>query len=100
MSDSLVDASGENGGIKDIFTHASGADASQAAKALSKRIHRTNRTLEFQTEGLPLIAGAKLTTKGFMGAVDYDWVIKTVKHTLTRAGWVTTVTAEGPNPES
>lgn len=98
--DNLISASGDNGGITDIFQYASSADGQLAAKAIAKRIGRTNRTLELVLEGLPVIAGAKLKTEGFLAACDYDWVIKSVRHSLTRSGWVTTIQAEGPNPES
>lgn len=101
MSDSLVDASGDNGGIKDIFTYASGADAQQAAKSQADRISRVNRTLSITCVGrLDIVAGAELTTSGFRSGADYVWSVKTVKHRISRSGWQTTITAEGPNPES
>lgn len=102
MSDTLVDASGDNGGIKDIYTYASGADAQQAAKAQANRISRVNRTLTLTCVGrLDIVAGAELTTSGFRAGVDYIWNVKSVRHRISRStGWQTTITAEGPNPES
>jgi phage protein D len=101
MSDTLVDASGDNGGIKDIFTYATGADAQAAAKAQANRIARVNRTLTLTCVGrLDVVAGAELTTLGFRAGADYVWSVKSVAHKISRSGWQTTITAEGPNPES
>jgi phage protein D len=71
-------------------------EAKAAAKAKAGRIERSKRRVELSMPGrLDIVAGAFVTLSGFREGVDGRIKVVTVKHSITRSGWLTSITGEG-----
>lgn len=73
------------------------ATARQAAEAEAARGKRAAKTLSVQLPGrADLMAEGRLSLQSFRSGVAGEWLIKSVTHSLTAAGWTSTVDAETP----
>jgi phage protein D len=76
----------------------SGGDVNEAkasVKSDAKRIARNKRKLDLTLPGrADIVAGMNLTLKGFRNGISGEWKILTVRHTLSRNGWLTAITGE------
>ena len=69
--------------------------AKASAKASAKRIARSKRQVELTMPGRnDIVAGMVVTLAGFRNGVSGRWKIMTVRHTLSRSGWLTAITGE------
>lgn len=70
-------------------------EAKAAAKTTAKRIERSKATLELTLPGsTAIIAGMHITLVGFRDGINGVWKVLTVRHTLSRSGYLVAITAE------
>lgn len=71
-------------------------EAKAAAKSQAKRIERSKKQVDLSMPGrLDIVAGAFVTLQGFREGVDGRIKVMTVRHSLNRGGWITTILGEG-----
>ena len=71
-------------------------EAKAAAKSQAKRIERSKKKLDATMPGtLSIVAGSVVNMAGFRDGVDGSFKIVSVRHSLSRSGWTTTLTGEG-----
>jgi uncharacterized protein len=91
-----TDAPSEGAEFADVFTFATTQDAKAATKTKAARIARAKRGAEIELPGtLEIIAGSTVNLSGIRSGIDGAWKAVTVRQTLSRAGWSTSVTLEG-----
>ena len=77
---------------------ASKAEAEAAAKGALDEAGRSNNTLSLSLLGDPSIAaGGRILVTGIRASVDGIWSVKSASHTISSAGYVTTIEAEVPS---
>lgn len=70
-------------------------DATAVAKTQARRIERSKKTVELTMLGnASLVAGAHVTLDGFRAGIAGKYKIVTVRHSLSRSGWTTSITGE------
>lgn len=70
--------------------------AKQTTKATAKRIARAKKSCELSMPGnVSLVAGMHVNLAGFRDGNSGKYKLLTVRHSITRSGWTTSVTAEG-----
>ena len=82
--------------FREVYTWARTPDeAKAAAKTTAKRIERSKAAIDLTLPGrADIVAGMNLTLKGFRDGISGEWKILTVRHTLSRNGWLTAITGE------
>lgn len=83
--------------FREIYGWFSGDDEAKAtAKAAASRIDRSKKKLELAMPGtLDVVAGAIITLEDFRPQVNGRYKIVEVRHSISRSGWLTSVTCEG-----
>lgn len=77
------------------------SEAKRAAKAKLDEMKRGNDTFTVTMPGDPLVmAEGQIVAVGFRSGIDGTWSVKGVKHSLTSAGYRTTIRCEKPKKES
>jgi len=70
-------------------------EAKAAAKTAAKRIERAKAGIELTLPGrLDIVAGMHITLEGFRDGIAGKWKVVTVRHTISRSGWLTAITGE------
>jgi phage protein D len=70
-------------------------EAEVAAKTAAKRIEREKASLELTMPGrIEIIAGMHLNLAGFRAGISGGWKVVTVRHTVSRSGWLSNIEAE------
>ena len=72
------------------------AEAKKAAASKAKDLKRGTGSISFDVEGNPSIrAGSKILCAGIRQGIDgVDWIVKTVVHKYSKAGFISSVTAK------
>jgi phage protein D len=104
MSDSgqFLAPEGASGAQVDAFyeriladTGGSPETATQSAKTTAKRIARSKRAVEITMPGrIDIVAGMHVNLTGFRQGIAGKWKIITVRHSVSRSGWITNFTGE------
>jgi phage protein D len=72
-------------------------EAEQSTKATAKRIERSKKSLDMTMAGRnDLNAGMIVELLEFRDGVTGKWKIVTVRHDVSRSGWLTNIVCEGP----
>lgn len=78
---------------------ADGGDADSAkasAKSTAKRLARAKKSVEITMPGtLSIVAGMHINLSGFREGIDGAWKVVSVRHSVSRSGWTTTLSGEG-----
>lgn len=70
-------------------------EAKAAAKTTAKRIERAKATVDLTMPGrIDLVSGMHITLTGFRDGINGKWKVVTVRHTISRNGWLTAITGE------
>ena len=70
-------------------------EAEAKAKNAAKRIARAKASVELTMPGrIDIVAGMHITLAGFRDGVNGKWKAVTVRHTVSRSGWLTAITGE------
>ncbi len=82
--------------FREVYGWARTMDEGKAkAKNAAKRIGYSKRVLEVTMPGnTAIVAGMHVTMQGFRDGINGRFKVKTVRHTLSRAGFTTTITGE------
>ena len=82
--------------FREIYAFArSKTEAETAAKSAAKRIEREKASLDLTMPGrIEIIAGMHLNLAGFRTGIAGRWKVVTVRHTVSRSGWLTNIEAE------
>jgi phage protein D len=82
--------------FREVYAFARTKDeAKVAAKTAAKRIEREKASLELTMPGrIEIIAGMHLNLSLFRTGVSGRWKVITVRHTVSRSGWLTNIEAE------
>lgn len=82
--------------FRSVYEYAgSKEEAEAAAKSKAKRIERSKRQFELSMPGrLDMVAGSFVTLSGFRDGVDGRIKIVSVRHSVTRSGWTTSISGE------
>ena len=71
-------------------------EAESSAKTQAKRIERAKKSVEITMPGTnAIIAGMHVNLAGFREGISGRYKIVTVRQTISRAGWTTSITGEG-----
>jgi len=69
--------------------------AKASAKSTAKRIARSKAGIDLTMPGrLDIVAGMHVTLEGFREGIAGKWKVVTVRHTISRNGWLTARTGE------
>ena len=82
--------------FREVYGWATTMDEANAkAKNLAKRITYAKRKLEITMPGnTSIVAGMHVTLSGFRAGIIGKWKVVTVRHSISRAGFTTTITGE------
>lgn len=70
-------------------------EAKAAAKTTAKRIERAKASIDLTMPGrIDIVAGMHVTLVGFRDGVSGKWKIISVRHTVSRNGWLTAISGE------
>lgn len=70
-------------------------EAKAAAKSTAKRIERAKASVDLTLPGrLDIVAGMHINLTGFREGINGRWKAVTVRHTVSRSGWLTAITGE------
>ncbi len=70
-------------------------DAKAAAKTAAKRIQRGKASVDITMPGrIDMVAGMHVNLEGFRDGINGKWKVITVRHTVSRSGWLTAITGE------
>lgn len=73
----------------------SGAEGETAAKTAAKRIQRAKASVDLTMPGrIDVVAGMHINLVGFRDGINGKWKVVTVRHTVSRSGWLTAITGE------
>ena len=76
-------------------------DAQASGKSLAKRLKRAKKSFEVTMPGtLSIVAGSTLTLSGFHSGVDSLYTVVSVRHSLSRSGWITNLSGEGADADA
>lgn len=83
--------------FRSVYEWATTKDEAQAAaKSQAKRIERSKKSVEITMPGtLAVVAGSVVILSGFRDGVDGRFKAVSVRHSLSRSGWTTTISGEG-----
>jgi phage protein D len=83
--------------FREVYGWASTMDEAKAqAKTFAKRIERAKKQVEIKMPGnVTIVAGMHINLTGFRPGVSGKYKVISVRHTLSRSGWVTSLTGEG-----
>ena len=82
--------------FREVYAWARTPDEAKAsAKTAAKRIERSKRQIELTLPGrIELVAGMVVNLVGFRGGVSGRWKLVSVRHTISRSGFLTAITGE------
>jgi phage protein D len=82
--------------FREVFGWATTPDeAKAAAKTTAKRIERAKASIDLTLPGrIDIVAGMHLTLVGFRDGVSGKWKAVSVRHTVSRSGWLTAISGE------
>lgn len=70
-------------------------EAKAAAKTTAKRIERSKASIDITMPGrIDVVAGMHITLAGFRDGVSGKWKVISVRHTISRSGWLTAISGE------
>jgi phage protein D len=70
-------------------------EAKASAKSAAKRIQSSKASVDITMPGrIDIVAGMHITLTGFRDGVNGKWKAVTVRHTISRSGWLTAITGE------
>lgn len=83
--------------FRSVYEYATTKDeAKAAAKSQAKRIERSKKSVTLTMPGtLDVIAGAFVNLSRFRDGVNSRYKVVSVRHSVTRSGWTTSLTCEG-----
>lgn len=83
--------------FREVYGWATTEDEAKAkAKAQAERIERGKRKVEVTMPGnASIVAGMHVTLERFRPGMSGRYKIVTVRHSVTRSAWTTTITGEG-----
>jgi phage protein D len=70
-------------------------EAEVKATTAAKRIARAKAALDLTMPGrIDIVSGMHVTLTGFRDGVNGKWKVISVRHTVSRSGWLTAITGE------
>jgi phage protein D len=83
--------------FREVYGYATTPDEAKAsAKTQAKRIERSKKSVELTMPGTnAIIAGMHINLAGFRQGISGRYKVVTVRHTVSRSGWTTSITGEG-----